>query len=77
MFVIVFAALVMQGFTSCNSCSRKNTEGFVIPDSIYDGDEYIDDFGAVVCRNCIDNMTAEELLSFLNISILTAYAGQL
>jgi hypothetical protein len=37
LFVIGFVALVIQGFTSCTTCSRTNTEGFVIPDSIRGG----------------------------------------
>ncbi len=33
LFVIVFVALVLQGITSCTTCSRTNTD-FNIPDSI-------------------------------------------
>ena len=32
LFVIVFVALALHGFTSCSTCSR-NTDGFIIPDS--------------------------------------------
>ena len=32
---ICFAALILQGITSCTTCSRTNKEGFVISDSIY------------------------------------------
>ena len=38
LFVIAFVGLVLQGLTSCSTCSRTNTDGFVIPDSIYIGD---------------------------------------
>ncbi|MDR1156244.1 MAG: hypothetical protein LBL04_16185 [Bacteroidales bacterium] len=34
LFVIAFVALVMQGLTSCTTCSRTNTDDFAIPDSI-------------------------------------------
>jgi hypothetical protein len=34
LFVIAFVALVLQGLTSCTTCSRTNTDGFNIPDSI-------------------------------------------
>jgi len=34
LFVIVFVALVLHGFTSCSTCSRSNSDGFVIPDSM-------------------------------------------
>jgi hypothetical protein len=38
LFVIVFAAPVMQIFTSCTTCSRTgNTDGFNIPDSLRAG----------------------------------------
>ena len=34
LFVIILAALVIQGMTSCNSCNRTNSDGFVGLDSI-------------------------------------------
>ena len=33
LFFIVFVALVLLGFTSCSTCSRTNSDGFIIPDS--------------------------------------------
>ena len=33
-FVVGFAALVLQGLSSCTTCGRSSREGFVIPDSI-------------------------------------------
>jgi hypothetical protein len=37
LFVICFVALMLQGVTSCVTCSRSNSDGFVIPDSIRAG----------------------------------------
>ena len=34
LFVIALMALVWQGFTSCTTCSRTNSDGFNIPDSL-------------------------------------------
>jgi len=34
LFIIAFVGLVLQGLTSCSTCSRTNTDGFDIPDSI-------------------------------------------
>jgi len=37
LFFIGFVALMLQGVTSCITCSRTNTDGFVIPDPVSDG----------------------------------------
>jgi hypothetical protein len=34
LLVVAFVALVVQGLSSCTTCSRTNTDEFVIPDSI-------------------------------------------
>ena len=34
LFIIAFVGLVLQGLSSCSTCSRTNTDGFDIPDSI-------------------------------------------
>jgi len=37
LFFTGFVALMLQGVTSCTTCSRTNTDGFVIPDSFGEG----------------------------------------
>ena len=34
LFFIIFVVFSLHGFTSCSTCSRSNSNGFVIPDSI-------------------------------------------
>ena len=52
---IGFLALTLAGFTSCNSCNRANKEGFVISDSIYDGELPV---SQVLMEEMVDNIAS-------------------
>ena len=41
LFVIAFVGFILQGLTSCSTCSRTNTDGFIIPDSIQSEGELV------------------------------------
>ena len=52
-----FAVLMLHGFTSCNSCNRTDREGFVVPDSIYDGGDELP-VSQVLMEEMVDNIAS-------------------
>ena len=76
LFVFILVVMMMQGFTSCNSCSRTNQDGFIGLDSISGG------FGELpvspgVMEEMVDNLASPiemaSLVKSLNIPFSQKY----
>jgi len=74
--IITSVALMLQGLTSCTTCSRTNTDSFVIPDSINgDGDEL--PVNPTVMEEMVDNIASPiemaSLVKSLNVPFSQKY----
>ena len=57
LLIIVFAALLLQGFTSCTTCSRTNKDAFVVPDSLLAGGGELK-IQSSVMEEMVDNLSS-------------------
>jgi len=57
LMVIVFIALILQGFTSCMMCNRSNNDAFSVPDSLLAGGGKIK-IQSSVMEEMVDNLSS-------------------
>jgi len=76
LFIIILVALIVQGLTSCTTCSRKNADGFNIPDIIHDSDSELQ-VSQSVMENMVGNIASPiemaSLIKSLNIPFSQKY----
>ena len=76
LFVIILMALMMQGLTSCNSCNRTRSDGFVGLDSITSADDELQ-ISPNVMEEMVDNLASPiemaSLVKSLNIPFSQKY----
>jgi len=76
LFIIVLVALIVQGLTSCTTCSRKNTDGFDIPEVTREGDSELP-VNPSVMENMVGNIASPiemaSLIKSLNVPFSQRY----